>query len=121
MDPTINHWDVNGPSIGTAQWHDVQGKGGRASNLKAFAAKLGKDWQDVGVQQAISGNMRHRLLTRAAWNAVMAAPDGPSALRAGVQKFEVPARCGTGEVAKRMPNYQPHHEWDLRQSCTMQT
>ena len=103
MDPTVNHYDVNGPSIGTAQWHDVQGKGGRASNLKAFAAKLGKDWQDVGVQQQY---WRHEAQTshKAAWNAVVAAPDGPSALRAGVQKFEVP-RDAAGEVAKRMPNY----------------
>jgi len=103
LDPRKEYHDVNGPSGGTAAWHDVDGRpGGRLSALKAFAAKQDKDWRDVSVQQQW---WKHEAETthRGAFAAVQQAPDGASALQAGVHKFEVPADP-VGETAKRMPN-----------------
>lgn len=42
--------DVNGPSGGLCQWHDVTGRGGRLTKLMNFANKQGKDWRDIHTQ-----------------------------------------------------------------------
>lgn len=91
MNPNQQGWDVNGPSGGVAQWHDVAGKpGGRLSALKAFAAQQGKPWTSTEVQQAF---FRQEMLGshRGAFDAIMGAPDASGALREGINRFENPA------------------------------
>lgn len=42
LNPSVYGYDVNGPSGGFAQWHDVDGKGGRFSSLLNYAG-MSKD------------------------------------------------------------------------------
>ena len=101
LTPNQEVWDVNGPSGGTAQWHDVAGRpGGRLSGLKNFASSLKKDWRDYHVQQQW---WRHEALTshRAAFQAMMHARTPEGSLAAGVAGFEVPQDVA-GETRKRL-------------------
>jgi hypothetical protein len=92
--PGQQYWDVNGPSGGTAAWHNE-----RLQGLKNFAAAMGKSWQDVEVQQAW---FKREMETthQAAWHAIQAAQSRGQALSAFVQKYEVPANADL-EIAKR--------------------
>jgi len=88
--PDKEYWDVNGPSGGTAAWHDVQGRsGGRLTALKRFAAERGADWRDIGVQQQF---FKHEMETThaKAWRNIQAAGDERGALDSFVRYFEVP-------------------------------
>ena len=103
LNPRGEHWDVNGPSGGTAQWHDIAGRGGRLSQLKQFAAKMGRSWQERDVQQQF---FKHETENGYAgvWRRIEAARSGAEALAAGVAGFENP-RDHAGEIRRRMPNY----------------
>jgi len=51
------HYDVNGPSAGLFQHHDVDGKGGRFSQLKAFTNGDWSDWRkqvDFALQEGVT-------------------------------------------------------------------
>jgi len=44
------HNDVNGPSAGIAQFHDISGKKGELSKLKEWARSHGRTWNELGTQ-----------------------------------------------------------------------
>lgn len=108
LNPSIYRWDVNGPSGGTAQWHDVTtgrnaGKVHRLSDLMRMAMIQHADWShDVPLQQAWWKHEAKGPL-RSAWQAMLHAHSATEALRAGINKFEVPADK-QGEFMKRLPN-----------------
>ena len=115
LDPAIfNPNDNGGPSGGSAQWHDKAGEvNGRLTQLKRFAAARKTDWRDVSLQQQF---WKHEAQTseRAAWNKIQSAPDGPSALHAGVFDYERPADR-PGEYRKRLPNLDRIMRGDFNQ------
>ena len=107
LDPTISGWDVNGPSGGSAQWHDVTkgrmaGKLRRFSDLMDFATAQHADWKDIGVQQAF-WKKEARNTMRFAWDPMRRARTAPGTLKQGIDKFENPAHH-TLEFARRLPN-----------------
>ena len=107
LNPSIYGWDVNGPSGGTAQWHDVTtgpgaGKVHRLSDLMTMAMMQHADWHDVSAQQAWWKHEAQGPLAYA-WNAMRRAKTAAGTLKAGIDKFEVPADKPR-ELLKRLPN-----------------
>ncbi|MCJ2067644.1 phage tail tip lysozyme [Methylobacterium sp. J-030] len=88
LDPTIKgDPDPSGrpTSFGTAQWH-----ADRFTQLKAFAARMGVDWTDVGAQQQF---LRHEFLRgryQGVWNRIKAASTEEAKLREGIDGYENP-------------------------------
>ena len=107
MNPSLYGWDVNGPSGGTAQWHDVTtgkyaGKLHRLSDLMRMAMLQHEDWHSVPLQQA---NWKREATgsLAGAWAAMRRAGSASEALRQGINKFENPADH-LGELRRRLPN-----------------
>ncbi|SER56973.1 hypothetical protein SAMN05216548_12613 [Faunimonas pinastri] len=87
----------HGTSGGTAQWHNE-----RWAALRAFAAKQGKAWTDIGIQQQFFKREMKGPYAKV-WNDMMAAHSMEDAVNVGVRRFEVPANP-SAEVAKRIAN-----------------
>ncbi|MCJ2087508.1 phage tail tip lysozyme [Methylobacterium sp. E-005] len=88
LDPTIKgDLDPSGrpTSFGTAQWHAE-----RFTQLKAFAARMGTDWTDVGAQQQFLRDEFLRGRYRGVWNQIKGAATGEDKLRAGIDGYENP-------------------------------
>lgn len=107
LNPNLYGWDVNGPSGGTAQWHDVTkgkwaGKLHRLSDLMSFATAQHADWHDMGVQQAFWKREATGPLA-GAWRAMRLARTAAGTLRRGINGFENPAQHDL-EFARRLPN-----------------
>jgi hypothetical protein len=83
-----------GTSGGTGQWHNE-----RWAGLRKLAASMGKQWTDIGAQQAW---FKHEMQTKysAVWKHMLASGNAYGALDAYVRGYEVPANPG-GEVRKR--------------------
>ena len=100
-------WDVNGPSGGVEQWHDVTqgrwaGKIHRLSDLMTFAMRQHADWHDPLIQQAFK---KHEDTTSFAspWRKMLAAKTARGVLKEGIDHVEIPANKGL-ELLRRMPN-----------------
>lgn len=108
LNPAIyNPNDVDGPSGGSVQWHDVlrgryAGKLRRFSDLMDFATAQHADWKDIGVQQAFF-KKEARNGMRFAWDPMRRARTAPGTLKEGIARFENPAHHSL-EFARRLPN-----------------
>ncbi len=107
LNSKLYDWDVNGPSGGVDQLHDVtKGSGAgrlhRLSDLMTLAMEQHVDWKDRTIQQA---NFRKEATgpMAFAWNRMMAARTARGALKEGIDKFENPANHQL-ELLRRMPN-----------------
>ena len=107
LNPSLYGWDVNGPSGGTAQWHDVTtgkyaGKLHRLSDLMRMAMLQHEDWHSVPLQQA---NWKREATgsLAGAWTAMRRAGSAAETLRRGINLFENPADH-VGELHRRLPN-----------------
>ena len=96
--------DVDGnPSGGLVQWH-----AGRFTNLKNYAASIGKDWSDVDSQvgylgQELNGPYSH------VYDDMRDAPTVNSAVDTWVRHFEIPADI-PGEINRRTPMAQAYFD-----------
>ena len=108
LDPKVfNPNDVDGPSGGSAQWHDVvkgpwAGRLHRFSDLLNFANGQHRVWTDLETQQKFfrkeaTGSMAF------AWDPMRKSTTALGALRQGINKFENPADH-LGELRRRLPN-----------------
>ncbi len=107
LNSKLYDWDVNGPSGGVDQLHDVtKGRGAgrlhRLSDLMTLAMQQHVDWKDRTIQQA---NFRKEATgpMAFAWNRMLAARTATGALKEGIDKFENPANHQL-ELLRRMPN-----------------
>ena len=107
LNSKLYDWDVNGPSGGVDQLHDVtKGRGAgrlhRLSDLMTLAMEQHVDWKDRTIQQA---NFRKEATgpMAFAWNRMLAAKTARGALKEGIDKFENPANHQL-ELLRRMPN-----------------
>lgn len=101
-------YDINGPSAGMAQWHDVDGKpGGRFTALKNFASANKMDWKDKETQFKF---LKHELETSegGAYKALTKSQTAEEAVSAWVTKFERP-KYPDSEIAKRSLNIKSLH------------
>ncbi|WP_237479265.1 hypothetical protein [Lichenibacterium dinghuense] len=100
-------WDVNGPSGGVDQLHDVTtGRSAhplrRLSDLMRLGMMQHADWRDPWIQAA---NCKREALgdMNFAWRRMAAARSTGAALKEGIDKFENPAQHDL-ELRRRMPN-----------------
>lgn len=108
LDPnTYSPNDVDGPSGGTAAWHDVTkgrlgGKLHRFLDMMDFATAQHADWKDITVQQAF-WKREARNGMKWAWDPMRKAGTAPVTPRQGIDKFENPAHHDR-KSRRRLPN-----------------
>lgn len=100
MNPTtyISTDNKEGQSGGLCQWHDTVNGNGRFTNLKNYAGKIGKQWQDLPTQvNFLIGELKSKRYS----GVLKGLKESDNATKATIifcEKFEVSSACYDGKT-----------------------